>query len=97
MQKRILEREAALGADHAERLAADRGAQRRTRKRKLAALRERWEKEAGLVARRSASAARRQLEAPRRAGRDGRGPICAPEARTGSNGRTGRRCKARRR
>lgn len=50
VQKRILEREAAVGADHHERLqqiTADTGAL----EQKLANLRSRWEKESGLVGR----------------------------------------------
>jgi type VI secretion system protein VasG len=48
VQERILSREAAVGADHAERLAAIAGDRDQT-ERRLASLKERWEKERGLV------------------------------------------------
>jgi len=50
VQARILEREAAVGADHAERLAAI-AVQRTTTEARLADLNARWEKERGLVSR----------------------------------------------
>jgi type VI secretion system protein VasG len=48
VQTRILSREAAVGADHAERLAAI-AKEREETERQLTVLRERWEKERGLV------------------------------------------------
>ncbi|MDH4132670.1 MAG: type VI secretion system ATPase TssH, partial [Gemmatimonadota bacterium] len=48
VQERILSREAAVGTDHAERLAAI-AAEREETEQRLAGLRERWEKERGLV------------------------------------------------
>jgi type VI secretion system protein VasG len=48
VQKRVLEREAAVGADHAERLASIAAKQKKTED-ELAALRARWEQERGLV------------------------------------------------
>ena len=49
VQKRVLEREVAVGANHAERLAEIDDRARRRRKTALKALTERWEKEKGLV------------------------------------------------
>jgi len=48
VQERILSREAAVGTDHAERLAAI-AKEREETEQRLAGLRERWEKERGLV------------------------------------------------
>ncbi len=48
VQERILSREAAVGTDHAERLAAI-AKEREATEQQLAGLRERWEKERGLV------------------------------------------------
>ena len=61
VQSRILEREAQLGADHAERLTQI-AQQRRESETRLAALRTRWDKERDLVAR--IRETRSQLEAP---------------------------------
>jgi type VI secretion system protein VasG len=48
VQKRVLDREVAVGADHSERL-ANIETQRAETEAKLAAMKERWEKERGLV------------------------------------------------
>jgi len=48
VQQRILERESAVGANHAERL-ADIAARREETKKRLEALQQRWDKERGLV------------------------------------------------
>ena len=50
VQRRVLEREAAVGADHAERL-GDLAKQRAATEAELAKLTARWEKEKGLVSR----------------------------------------------
>jgi type VI secretion system protein VasG len=60
VQRRVLEREMAVGADHAERLAAIEVRRAETEER-LAGLKARWERERGLVA--EIRALREQLEA----------------------------------
>ena len=76
VQTRVLERERATGADHVERL-AELAERRVETERRLAALKERWERERGLVTK--VRAAREELEASAEKGAGGDGAALRAE------------------
>jgi type VI secretion system protein VasG len=90
VQKRVLDREAALGADHSERLAKIE-TERATTEAKLADLKGRWEKERDLV--HSIRGVREELEGNSTSRRTPRGSAPTSPGSMGSS----MRCKAKRR